>query len=830
MATTITPDGVSSGRNQSTDEVVLNGKSINEFTSDFSSQSITTVPNSKALYDALQEVYGRIDTVVDNIKDGASGYEVLSKEVVSRKFAPISAEPDNGWRIVGWTQETLNSPIKIVNTTGATPTNSLTIPSQHLSQRKNYLIVVYVSEISGELVVRQTNGTVIGRISEAGNHAFVTSINPVYGDEIYLTSTNMGLNRTTALTSVYAGYIRDELTDYIIMLTQKTLESFGDGVVTVDVVRELVRELVDQSLEELTARMSSLETKMDTVSELATTSAAAVVTLSENFEAHKTARNPHGTTYEDVGAAAAEHSHDEYVRKVDLPSLANIKAATPSTMTASPVGKQPSFIAGYHVGTGVPLSIYSKRLNHTSRHAYDPHAGILYTNFFPVDWNIVSTHGDNGARAAIIDNTADFKSMARKIVYELHQPRQISQITIYKDQTAAVAAHPPSVTLFIDETSYGSFTLDILDTEMSRAIRLSPVVASKVTFVLAHNTTAEQIGFGFDLEFGDVPTGYDYMVPVGVGVNVEDDLGIAVIAPTLAVLPFNLPSVITEDHDYTVTLLADDEKVLSVAVEELPPTFDGRGFMAMSDEFESNTHPYFGSIVPGVGFVDPTKAYQLYNSNTPHQQSTDNTLSFSHAFRVAMNVKAVRLLFDDVTKLASHLKVVGRISATETIVLHDKDCDNLASINEVVEISADVSRAIIGFEVTLTTTAGKTIVLDGCDVVFCVPSYSVTEQKWSDNARRIVIGKIVKFGYGYRIVATAISNNGATIPVNNYDKTSHAKTYRIYNPYYTRNIEVVILPISDPGAQAYITGLDDRYIYIQAMSASRLMVRIDREW
>lgn len=805
-----------------TNSIVLGERDIHGITDDFNASSPDLIPSSYALSMAIGSLIQKINESQGSSGVSGSSDAVLSASIVSTSFISVADDTLLGWRRNGWVSDAVLGDIYLRNVTGTTPTNSLAVPADRFQKSGKYLFILNVKEINGTLTVRKTDGSIIGTITTVGSHAFVFENDITYSNEIYITVTGLPVSKSIVLTEVYLGVIRYELIDYVNMALNEALTTFGGGLLTRDNAEDIVSEIIGDSLDAINSHLGNINNPHNVTPEQI---GAAVVDHTHTLEDLGAAAIDHSHSLASLGAAPAVHTHDQYLLKSDIPSLTAVKAAIPAVVNNTTIGRLPNFVDGYGLIEGLPINIMTRQMYHTSSKPYDHQSGILYTNFFPVDANMVSCHTDNTARAAIIENDAAFQSTTRTIRYEMHTVRTVSQITINRDRTGAVPGHPASVIIRLDGVEIGSYALSILDTAFERVLNIAPMEASVIEMDIIPSSDA-QMSFGFSLVFSDITTGYDYALPKGLSVTMEDDVSVSVISALEQHVPFNIPFPLIEGYNYPIILTKDNSSnALQVGFANIAPVYGTEDRSAMSDKFTSNTHNFFGTVAVD-GIADPTKSYEIYGSNNS-VSSVANTMAIYHTFTENMNISSLRLVFDSLAKTPSHIRVRKLNTGDVVTTIYDEDIHPF-SMGEYFVVDITVQSDISGFTIEMTSSTGDTISLSRCDVFFDSLSYDTRFYKWEDNVKRIVIGRVCKVGNGYRFISTGLGRV-AEVPVNNFNLCNIATTYTVYNPFGTSQIEVEVIPI-DKDQVNVSTAFDSELIYIQNMTKARYVVRITRLW
>ena len=362
-----------------TDSITLNGTTVN---------SIESVNPTKA--DALisrsaldKELYNinRALKAVDPEGDLFQDLSVISMSLVDNYFSD-----ESDWVIKDWILQDNYAYCK-----GPTSSdNSLGIANSVFSDNGYYYCFIDVGAIQSGYLELRLNGEFVNKLDKAKQYICELKINDVATDKVELVGCNISSNEAIRINSFGFYYLTDRFYYYLVDKIKKLATITSDNFIT--------REEYSHAQDQFLAQFSALTTRY----------------LAE-LRAHEEAINPHHISWDNIGAAAAQHTHPDYITHTDFQlevdnrmsnyakvnhthseylskddastlvkasiesRLKLLKIIPPNVISNGPTGLVPPRCSEVNISAPGTLLLPST-VQHNSKHTYDVDNGIVTTN------------------------------------------------------------------------------------------------------------------------------------------------------------------------------------------------------------------------------------------------------------------------------------------------------------------------------------------------------------------------------------------------------------------------------------------------------------------
>ena len=273
---TMTPNNLLSKRT-TIQEIELNDSIINKLSQDYLESGIKSVPSSKALFDAINN----LDSHISNIDPNNNLF--TDNTVITLPLMPTTFEENSDWKFYNWT---INNGSLFYS--GNELENYIKILPEFLTYGGYYFFTIEVTRLdSGSLILKNTKNETLLTIDDIGVHYFEIYVPDANAETFTLEAINVFSNEIIQLKSIGLYRVTDRIKNYLLyFLTER--ES-SDSIVT--------KEYFDQEIELLTKNINTIiENNVNEVTQ----------SLLDHIQNED---NPHNTTPAKIGAALSDHTH-----------------------------------------------------------------------------------------------------------------------------------------------------------------------------------------------------------------------------------------------------------------------------------------------------------------------------------------------------------------------------------------------------------------------------------------------------------------------------------------------------------------------------------------
>ena len=273
---TMTPNNIISKRT-TIQEIELNDSLITKLSQDYLESGIKSIPSSKALFDAINN----LDTHISSIDPNNNLF--IDNTVITLPLLPTAFEENSDWNFYNWS---INNGSLFYS--GNELENYIKIQPEFLTYSGYYFFTIDVSRLdSGAIILKNTKNETLLTIDDIGIHYFEIYVPDSNAETFTLEAINVYTNEVVQITSIGLYRVTDRLKNYLVyFLTER--ES-NDSIVT--------KEYLEQEIDILQKNLSTLVEN-------------SVTEVSEDLLAHmQNEDNPHNTTPAKIGAATTNHTH-----------------------------------------------------------------------------------------------------------------------------------------------------------------------------------------------------------------------------------------------------------------------------------------------------------------------------------------------------------------------------------------------------------------------------------------------------------------------------------------------------------------------------------------
>jgi len=788
LGTSITAGGASTPE-QVAQKLVLAGKTATGISHVYLDQDPNHLASSYALYGAVNYLKAMVDEKLAGT--GITTKSVFSDNLVSSMFLPTTVDPETGWILEGW-QPQGGHAIYQENGDVYTATNRLAIPRGRYESAGHHLMVVTVGTISGSVTVHK-NDQILKTITEPGTHAIAFDIRNATVDNVFLRANNVSVGSQVVLTDVYCVYLVDQLADYVNHVIQTTLDGMGDNKFVTS--------------EELSALLDDI-----------------VNTMTTQLLQHTSARNPHGTTYVDTGAAPAEHEHPQYATLEDVLQRTSASRDQVAVITGGLLGRVPDAVT---TDTYIrPTALLRTRyLNHTDEHRYSPYSG----------W-IESTMATEGALTLAVRADVDLdqrmatflvQSAPMVIRYTFATPRPIKAVSIYTaDEVAQVTI------------AAGDKTIQVSLTNEDTRVVLDTATADDLTITVdsLNNQQLTKFKLGFDVEFGDMLQGkLSVVAGTAFVANTKD----GPVAYTIgSSTPINT-GYLLYGIEYTLSAIVSDGVIGYDLVPYRHHYSVGAQPTYPLSEMVSNGSPLWGTVTV-TGITNPTDGYQLYKPSGTVVTNA-NTVDIVHHFVSPAKYQGVTIVIPTLLPENGALPTSAEVQVTlvdGTVQQDTVDIDPSLwhAIGPYTCVDVAKSNNPIGYDlitdlrITLVSPPTTFCQVSQVKVAVQVPSYDILTHTWSDGLVRQVLGTVIAHDTDRLSVTSMPIGRLASVPVNNFEKTEFAQTYKVPNPFHTAYVTNVFASYAKPEGSFQVGDIDSKYLTVMSTEITQGSLTIVRTW
>ena len=361
-----------------TDALILNGTTVNSIESVNPAKQDTLISRStldKELYN-INRALKAVDPEGDLFQD----LSVISMSLVDNYF-----NDESDWVLKNWILQDNYAYCK-----GGIADNTLTISNHVFSDNGHYYCFVDVGAIQSGYLELRLNGEFVNKLDTARQYICELEITDVATDTVELVGCNISNNEAIRVNSIGFYYLTDRFYRYIVDKIKKLATITSESFIT--------KEEYSHAQDQFLAQFSAMTTRY----------------LAE-LNNHLTANNPHGISWDNIGAAEANHTHPEYITtsrfqievdnrmsnyakvnhthseyllQADATGLISstiedrlrlLMILPPNTISSGPTGVLPSRFANTNVSLPASLLVPST-IQHAGKHSYDYNYGIVTTN------------------------------------------------------------------------------------------------------------------------------------------------------------------------------------------------------------------------------------------------------------------------------------------------------------------------------------------------------------------------------------------------------------------------------------------------------------------
>ena len=284
IASTMTPSTVMSPSMQ-TRQVILNNRSVERITDYPYETSTHSLPTSRALYDAITKLAIDIEAIDPNhnfLQDNA---------VITQALLPITFSTDSNheWEYSNWIL--VDGELKYTNN-GID--NVIRIPTSANTTTGAYFLSINITRLdSGALSVIDTKGHILASFTTPGVKYVQVKLENPSAESITIVAERTYPSEVISISGISYYKVTDRFIEYLEYFKDKLQSETPDAAVTV--------AMLNNALDTLHSELSKeIEANNDDIVDI----------IYNAVDAHASIiGNPHGTTYEDVGAAPATHTH-----------------------------------------------------------------------------------------------------------------------------------------------------------------------------------------------------------------------------------------------------------------------------------------------------------------------------------------------------------------------------------------------------------------------------------------------------------------------------------------------------------------------------------------
>ena len=273
-ASTLVPGKVT-GNTIVTNKVELNNDILTDISHDYTDSGITQVPSSKALYEAINLLKKYISDVDPDNK------LQIDTTVITLPLLPATFSiSDDRWDYKNWY---LSDEMMIHS--GNSYENYIKINTGDLTYPGKYFFAIDVATLnSGYLTIKDTKNEEIFRITSSGKQYFEVDVTNTDVQTFTIAAEEVFRSELVKLRGIGIYRVTDRLIDYLSYF----VDHYEGSAPSREEVQKLVDDFAELFREEIIIITGGIATELDM---------------------HRIEPNPHGTTYEHVGAAPKVHGH-----------------------------------------------------------------------------------------------------------------------------------------------------------------------------------------------------------------------------------------------------------------------------------------------------------------------------------------------------------------------------------------------------------------------------------------------------------------------------------------------------------------------------------------
>lgn len=264
------------------DDIIINNKPITDIAYDLTDND----PDHVASAYAMDQIRRRFLSEVKSFKNQLNNKIITP--VISAAITPPYFSADSGWEYTG--VEFSNGQCMYRNNDGLIREKQATM---HLGgvfgSPGSYFIIFSVNRIdSGNIVLYDNTNKVIRTIEYSGEYVQQIEVEDHANFQLFISINNVSAKHIVIIDRIYIYHVEQRAVQYFNYLAKSLVSGDETGI----------------------ASMAWVNNALATYQGNVTTNVNAIVAdLTQNLLNHAGERNPHHTTYADVGAAPAEHTH-----------------------------------------------------------------------------------------------------------------------------------------------------------------------------------------------------------------------------------------------------------------------------------------------------------------------------------------------------------------------------------------------------------------------------------------------------------------------------------------------------------------------------------------
>ena len=279
------------------DKVVTNALQLSGVVSNHILRELTEDSDKQGLltFEAVAPHLEHINQVLKDLDPNSTYYQDLT--VISQSITEPYFTDTNDWVLTNWAIAD-----EKMRYAGGVVDNSLVINNALYPAVGNYYLLIKVTALpSGQLELYK-NDEWIGTISAAGAYYKEFTIEKTATDTIRLVAVGVSAGEEVVLDSYGVYFIADRFYNYVFNLVKRLATVDATGFVTVENFNHTL-EIFTQQFQQATNMYL------------------------EQLRKHEQAKNPHNITPAMIGAAPADHKHDEYLTKTSVGDILEDKLA-----------------------------------------------------------------------------------------------------------------------------------------------------------------------------------------------------------------------------------------------------------------------------------------------------------------------------------------------------------------------------------------------------------------------------------------------------------------------------------------------------------------------
>lgn len=484
----------------------------------------------------------------------------------------------------------------------------------------------------------------------------------------------------------------------------------------------------------------------------------------------------------DLQQAIAEHvaaadPHVQYYRKTDALIDRKANRSLPSYRAAA-------FSSSW---LRAPLTFRTARLCHAEKGPYDQASGRISSTVSP------TSPISDAVDAAMLESVrmAFFpEEFLTTLVYKLHETRAISAIDLYLDtastrgitQVTIVAGSTTRTETIVPTGNHHTVTITFSSIAVTDTVIIIVDSLSSTGGVLA------QYALGFDIVFGDVPSGIAVLRPSFTGVS--GSAGGAVTVSTVASTAISLLG-LPYDKPYGISLVNNSQ----IVVDAVPPQYSLDGLYAYPlRELIHSESAYYGETeidAPNDDYPFDSP-YEIYLTDRIEERFSSEGLILTHEYpnpvplrEIAIHLSNAEYLDDIVLAVTKSGGTVSSYTRTQFSVSAHQD--GSATFRLILPENFGTSTRV---ELSLVPLTGEAIGIDHIDLGLAVASYDHGTCRWSDGSTRVFLGTIIPLLTGRCAIVPAPADGGVSLTVSGGERTPFGTVVRMPNPFRHTAIDI----------------------------------------